>query len=139
MDQTAERILFATSQDGSVTMVTQVQYAGAAPDFFPTSPSPRPSTTSASRAGASRQRTRSSAADSPSFSPCASTTCSLYVPALAGTAMDVASPAAFVIVAPSVNVPVPAGASQTALAAAPVLLILIASVPDATEALAGNT
>ncbi|KYF72921.1 hypothetical protein BE15_46255 [Sorangium cellulosum] len=33
MDQTAERILFATNQDGSVTMVTQIQYAGAAPDF----------------------------------------------------------------------------------------------------------
>lgn len=33
VDQTAERILFATNQDGSVTMVTQIQYAGAAPDF----------------------------------------------------------------------------------------------------------
>lgn len=33
VDQTAERILFATNPDGSVTMVTQIQYAGAAPDF----------------------------------------------------------------------------------------------------------
>ncbi|WP_437676711.1 DUF2330 domain-containing protein [Sorangium sp. So ce131] len=33
VDQTAERILFATNEDGSVTMVTQIQYAGAAPDF----------------------------------------------------------------------------------------------------------
>ncbi|WP_437581993.1 DUF2330 domain-containing protein [Sorangium sp. So ce887] len=33
VDQTAERIVFATNQDGSVTMVTQIQYAGAAPDF----------------------------------------------------------------------------------------------------------
>lgn len=43
------------------------------------------------------------AEDSPSFLPCESTMDSVYVPALAGIGMDVASPAALVIVDPAAN------------------------------------
>ena len=84
--------------------------------------------------------TLSSAADSPILFPCASRTWSLYVPALAGTAMEVAVPdAAFVIVAPATKVVVPAGANQTVFAAAPLLRMAMLLVPRASPQLAGKT
>ena len=64
---------------------------------------------------------------------------SLYVPALAGTAMDVAVPAALVIVGLQRKCVVPAGANHTVFAGSPVLRIVRLAVPTATEALAGNT
>ena len=53
--------------------------------------------------------------------------------------MDVASPAALVIVGPAENCVVPAGANQTVFDALPLLRMGIALVPTATAALAGNT
>src|SRR5450631_507826 len=82
--------------------------------------------------------TRSRAADSPSLLPPESTMESLYVPALAGTAMVVAVPAAFVIDDPAENCVVPAGANQTVFDAIPLLRILMELVPTGAAALAGN-
>ena len=56
-----------------------------------------------------------------------------------GTAIDVAVPAALVIVAPAVNVVVPAGANQTAFDASPLLRMPMLLVPPRPSALAGNT
>ena len=58
---------------------------------------------------------------------------------VAGTAMDVAVPAALVIVGPAVKVVVPEGASQTVLVASPVLRIGIDAVRWPTNVLAGRT
>jgi hypothetical protein len=70
--------------------------------------------------------------------PPESTIDSLYVPAVAGTAMDVAFPAAFVIVGPARNWVVPAGASQIVFDVTSLLRISIMLVPTGTVALAGN-
>ena len=56
-----------------------------------------------------------------------------------GTAIDVASPAALVMVAPSAKVVVPAGANHTVLPASPLLLIVSVAVPFGAAQLAGNT
>ncbi len=53
--------------------------------------------------------------------------------------MDVAVPAALVIVAPAVKVVVPDGASQTDLVASPMLRIGIDAVALVTKVLAGST
>jgi hypothetical protein len=83
--------------------------------------------------------TLNSAEDSPSFLPCESMIDSLYVPALAGTAMDVASPAALVMVPTATKFVVPAGANQTDFDASPLLRILMLLVPVGTAQLEGNT
>jgi len=64
---------------------------------------------------------------------------SLYDPVLAGTAIEVAVPAALVMVAPSVKVVVPAGANHTEFEASPLLRILMLLVPVGTAQLEGNT
>jgi len=50
---------------------------------------------------------------------------SLYVPAVYGAIMEVASPAALVMVAPSTKVVVPGGANHTVFEGSPLLLIFI--------------
>jgi hypothetical protein len=55
----------------------------------------------------------SRAVDSPDFLPCESTTNSLQLPAVVETAIDVAVPVGFVMVAPSAKVVVPDGANHT--------------------------
>jgi hypothetical protein len=53
--------------------------------------------------------------------------------------MDVAFPAALVMVPPAANVVVPAGANHTALDESPLLLIGTLLAPVETAQLAGNT
>lgn len=53
--------------------------------------------------------------------------------------MDVASPAALVMVPPAVKLVVPAGANQTAFDESPLLLMGMLAAPDEAAQLAGNT
>ena len=78
-------------------------------------------------------------ADSPSDLPWESTTKSLYVPAVVGAAMAVASPAALVMALPATKLVVPAGANQTALEESPLLLMGMLLAPLEAAQLAGNT
>src|SRR5664279_6053126 len=86
-----------------------------------------------------RHFVRNREADSPSGLPWESTTNNLYVPAVAGAAMDVASPAALVMVPPAVKLVVPAGANHTDFDESPLLLMGILAAPAEAAQLAGNT
>ena len=78
-------------------------------------------------------------ADSALGLPWESTTNNLYVPAVVGAAIDVASPAALVMVPPAVKLVVPAGANHTDFDESPLLRMGMLLVPVEVAQLAGNT
>ena len=71
--------------------------------------------------------------------PAASSTNSLYAPPVDGARIEVASPAALVMVAPAMKVVVPAGANQTVLPAPPELTIATAAEPALVASAAKTT